>query len=243
MKVFSVISVLGLLATSPLSLAADPPDKCDDKSKAKDGKDFVLTDQGENSHLAPLAKKFANAKKHVSVAHVFDDGNHKVTIDAGGKYQWEKTSDFNDRETLKWVPQGITSTADAVEDGKYGDHDGWIVSWHRSDNKGVRVTFIDKKTKKYRHVLLVYPYADDDFKAVPVHAGGIVWYGDTLWVVDTDNGTRVFDLSNIWEVEAGKGVGKKSGGGYSAAGYKYVIPQIRHVPHGTTSQCLDLSIY
>jgi len=37
----------------------------------------------------------------------------------------------------------------------------------------------------------------------------------------------VFDLSNIWQVGSGDGVGKKSGGGYSAAGYKYVIPQIR----------------
>lgn len=235
MKLFSVVSALALIASSPLSLAAERPDKCDTKTKARDGNDFVLTDQGTNSHLAPLAKKFAKANKHVSVAHVFNDGNHKVTLDAGGKYQWEKTSDFNDRETTKWVPQGITSTADAVEDGKYGDKEGWIVSWHRKDNKSVRVTFVDKKTNKYRHVLLVYPYADkngdDNFKNVPVHAGGIVWYGDTLWVVDTENGIRVFDMSNIWEVEAGEGVGKKSGGGYSAAGYKYVIPQIRYLFH------------
>jgi len=227
MKLLFIIPVLVLLATSHLSLAAEPPDKCDTKTKERDGKDFVLTDQGNNPHLKPLAKKFAEANKHVSVAHVFNDGNHKVSIDAGGKYQWEKTSGFNDRETTKWVPQGITSTADAVEDGKYGDKEGWIVSWHRKDNKSVRVTFVDKKTNKYRHVLLVYPWADDNFKAVPVHAGGIVWYGDTLWVVDTKNGIRVFDMSNIWEVEAGEGVGKKSGGGYSAAGYKYVIPQIR----------------
>lgn len=38
-----------------------------------------------------------------------------------------------------------------------------------------------------------------------------------------------FDLTNIWQVGCGDDVGKVSGGVYSAAGYKYVIPQIRSV--------------
>ena len=76
-------------------------------------------------------------------------------------------------------------------------------------------------------MLLVYPDAKDDFKDVPVHAGGVMWYGNTLWVVDTRNGIRVFDMDNIWQVESGDGTGKNSDGTYSAAGYKYVLPQIR----------------
>ena len=61
-----------------------------------------------------------------------------------------------------------------------------------------------------------------------MHAGGIAWYGEWLYVVDTSHGIRVFDLGQIWQVEDGDDVGKK-GGKYSAAGYLYVLPQIRYV--------------
>ncbi|KAK2590062.1 hypothetical protein QQS21_012261 [Conoideocrella luteorostrata] len=214
------------LATSTVSLAASPS-SCDGTDKKRNGADFVLTAQPDNAHVAALSKFFTSAKRRVSVAHVFDDGNHKMTTDAAGKRAWEKTKDFNDQDTKKWVPQGITSTADALEAGTYEGKDGWVVTWHRDDDKSVRVTFVEKASNKYRHALLVYPFADDDFREVPVHAGGVMWYGDTLWVVDTKNGIRVFDMSNIWEVEDGEKVGKMSAGHYSAAGYKYVIPQIR----------------
>ena len=94
------------------------------------------------------------------------------------------------------------------------------------DPNSVRISFVDAKTNKYRHALLVYPHAADDFKEVGVHAGGIVWYGNTLWVVDTSKGIRVFDMDNIWRVDTGDSVGKRSDGTYTAQGYKYVIPQV-----------------
>ena len=224
LNISAVGATLGLLATS--ALAANP-NNCNTESKARDGADFVLHDQGANSHLAKLSAVFSKAGKNVSVAHVFDDGNHKTTKDKSGRLLWESTADYDDFNTNKWVPQGISSTIDAVAEGTYEGKDGWVVTWHRDDDKSVRVAFVDRKTGKYRHALLVYPEADDDFREVPVHAGGVVWYGGYLWVVDTNNGIRLFDLNNIWQVESGDGVGKKSGGGYSAAGYKYVIPQAR----------------
>ncbi|KAK5998038.1 hypothetical protein PT974_00408 [Cladobotryum mycophilum] len=218
------ISVFLTLAVGSLCLAQSPS-SCAGADKKRNGVDFILTDQGDNKYLASLSNIFAKAGKKANVSDVFDDGNHQMSGSVTKK-AWEKTADFNDMDTKKWVPQGITSTADALDVGTYEGKDGWIVSWHRDDNKSVRITFVDKKTYKYRHALLVYPDADDDFKEVPVHAGGIMWYGDTLWVVDTKNGIRVFDMNNIWQVDSGDGVGKKTGG-YSAAGYKYVIPQIR----------------
>ncbi|RYP90849.1 hypothetical protein DL770_003034 [Monosporascus sp. CRB-9-2] len=189
-----------------------------------DATDFILTDQGDNKNLAPLSAIFQD--KRVNVSDVFEDGNHAMT-GSNAKLAWESKPDFDDFNTHKWVPQGISSTADALDVGTYEGIDGWLVSWHRDDDKSVRITFINKSTKKYRHALLVYPEAADNFKEVPVHAGGIVWYGSTLWVVDTSNGIRVFDMSNIWQVSSGDGVGKNVDGSYSAAGYKYVIPQIR----------------
>lgn len=90
----------------------------------------------------------------------------------------------------------------------------------------MRVTFIDRETKKYRHVLLVYPHAEDDFREVPIHAGGVMWYGEFLFIVDTSQGIRVFDLDNIWRVDSGDKIGKSDDDTYSAQGYKYVLPQI-----------------
>lgn len=220
------LSAVLALASATLSLGQNA-NNCNTDDKKRNGADFVLTDQGNNAHLAPLSKIFADAGRKVHVSDVFDDGNHKMTTDASGKKAWEELPSFDDENTSKWVPQGITSTADALDVGTYEGKDGWVVSWHRDDDKSVRVTFVNRANDKYRHVLLVYPDADDNFKEVPVHAGGIMWYGNTLWVVDTKNGIRVFDMDNIWQVDSGDGVGKKSGGGYSAAGYKYVLPQIR----------------
>ena len=119
-----------------------------------------------------------------------------------------------------------SSTADALDVGTYEGKDGFLVSWYMNDPNSARISFVDRETNSYRHALLVYPHDEDDFRRVPIHAGGIVWYGNTLWVVDTSNGIRVFDMDNIWQVDSGDGVGKKSDGGYSAQGYKYVIPQV-----------------
>ncbi len=223
MRVFSAFLAVTALFV-PESLALDPKN-CNTATKQRDGADFVLVEQSDNANVAALSKIL----KKVTVANVFKDGNHKMATDSAGRKLWEKTSSFNDRDTTKWVPQGISSTADAAEGGTYQGKDGWVVSWHRDDDKSARLTFVDRSNDKYRHALLVYPHAADNFREVPIHAGGIAWYGDKLYVVDTNNGIRVFDLANIWEVESGDGAGKKSGGGYSAAGYKYVIPQIRSV--------------
>ncbi|KAF4468904.1 anchored cell wall 12 [Fusarium albosuccineum] len=221
------LSILLPAAVGALCAVAQNADNCNTSSKKRNGADFILTDQGDNPNVASLSKIFADAGKKVAVADVFDAGNHYLTTDSSGKKAWEEKPDFDDQNTSKWVPQGITSTADALDVGTYEGKDGWIVSWHREDDKSARVTFVDRADDSYRHVLLVYPHAKDDFREVPLHAGGIMWYGSTLWIVDTWNGIRVFDMDNIWQVDSGDDVGKKSGGGYSAANYKYVLPQIR----------------
>ena len=56
--------------------------------------------------------------------------------------------------------------ADAYDKGDWNGKEAWIVSWHNEDDTSVRVTFVDKETNKYRHVLLVYPTAKDDFGPV-----------------------------------------------------------------------------
>src|SRR5262249_30743983 len=59
-------------------------------------------------------------------------------------------------EAVEWIPQGVSSSADAG-----GGRDALLVSWYDArtePKKGVRVSFLDTATGKYRHVLLVYPY-------------------------------------------------------------------------------------
>ncbi|KAK3301843.1 uncharacterized protein B0T15DRAFT_405427 [Chaetomium strumarium] len=221
MRFSSAIFAAAAAFLVPGSLAADP-NNCNTKDKARNGADFVLVEQADSAHVASLSKVL----KRVNVSDVFRDGNHKMTTDSAGRKRWQQTADFNDMDTAKWIPQGISSTADAAAGGTYEGKDGWLVSWHRDDDKSVRVTFVDRANDKYRHALLVYPHAADNFREVPIHAGGIAWYGDKLYVVDTSKGIRVFDLANIWQVGSGDAVGK-TGSKYSAAGYKYVIPQIR----------------
>ena len=193
--------------------------------------DFQFVEHS-NENLDGLSEKLKS--REVSLTKVIEDGNHKLTKASPWEYsavkdaiQWESKDGFDDLNTKKWVPQGISSSADAYDKGDWNGKEAWIVSWHNEDDTSVRVTFVDKETNKYRHVLLVYPTAKDDFGPVQIHAGGIAWYGDKLYVVDTDIGLRMFDLSTIWEVDDGSKIGK-DGTKYTAASYKYVIPQISY---------------
>ena len=61
-----------------------------------------------------------------------------------------------------------------------------------------------------------------------LHAGGIAWVGELLYVADTTQGFRVFDMSRIIEVthtDDNDRVGV-SAGRVDAFGYRYVVPQI-----------------
>ncbi|KOG23922.1 MULTISPECIES: hypothetical protein [Streptomyces] len=139
------------------------------------------------------------------------------------------------------------------------------------NQKGVRITFVQSRANpatgspeiKYRHVLLGWTYVNsadhvsfDGLHAAEypiqkgVHAGGIVWYGNYLYVADTRNGLRVFDMRYIMDldpdgipsthdamgsdtdgvkttanVEDKTKVGRHDNVWYSF-GYRYVMPQV-----------------
>ncbi len=141
-----------------------------------------------------------------------------------------------------WYPQGITTSADYHDDGVYNGRKVILVSWYDhndpTNGKGVRISFVDMtdpSAPTYRHVLLVEPYYEStggagvpDFRAVNVHAGGIMWYGDLLYVVETGKGIRVFDTSKMMKVSSTGDtttIGRQSDGSYTAHNYLYVLPQ------------------
>ena len=141
---------------------------------------------------------------------------------------------------VEWIPQGVSTVADAG-----AGPESLLVNWYDSavePKKGVRVTFLDPNREKYRHVLLVYPYmaasGDPNYEIVGrpqggIHAGGILWYGNYLYVADTRRGIRVFDTRYIFDLQRSPNgdttdrarIGLAAGK-YRGFGYRYVMPQV-----------------
>jgi hypothetical protein len=129
-----------------------------------------------------------------------------------------------DTWTPTWWPQGVA----------VGEHEGvplamasWFAQPRRGREMGSRITIVDLRDwarPRYHHVLLVSPQRRDDavaFDPVTVHAGGIAWAGDRLFVSATYGGIREFRLSDIVRVPS-RGVLRRSGGPF---GYRYLLPE------------------
>ncbi|AWB92197.1 GNAT family N-acetyltransferase [Aeromicrobium chenweiae] len=135
-----------------------------------------------------------------------------------------------DEDTLRWFPQGITTSADAYgpepSGGTYEGHDVVLASWYGHGRVGRRlgarisvIDWHDDEPPRYRHVLLVEPHGRWPFhrlRRVKVHAGGIVWYGRHLFVAGSSAGVRVFRLDDVVRVRNRLRTG----------GYRYVLPQL-----------------
>lgn len=138
-----------------------------------------------------------------------------------------------------WYPQGITGSADAGDAGSL-----LMVSWyHRTDarpTKGARISVVDVSDlsqPRYRHLLLVDPVETAegaDFGPAEydsggaLHAGGITWIGDRLYVADTSQGLRVYDLSRMFaptNADDTERVGI-AGARSDAHGYAYAVPRV-----------------
>jgi hypothetical protein len=116
------------------------------------------------------------------------------------------TWDAVDRRDPLWWPQGITSSADAVDGpGLVEERRVLVVSWYAkaaSDDggQGSRLTFIDLDTRRYRHVLLVVPTMRDGevhLEPLRVHAGGIVWRDSYIHVAATARGFVTVRLDDL----------------------------------------------
>ncbi|WP_371784862.1 hypothetical protein [Streptosporangium subroseum] len=133
--------------------------------------------------------------------------------------------DADDNATREWYPQGLTCASDAGAGGNV-----FVVSWYHDPSsgaeRGIRLSFLDAASLRYRHVLLVTARADGNIAPINIHAGGVAWYGGLLYVADTSRGLRVFDTRHIYEIDGDdkNTIGKK-GGVHNAFGYRYVMPQ------------------
>ena len=214
-------------------------------TKSIDSSRLVLGPGGSWREAPELLARLRRAgSRRVSVAEVLDAANrrarplapeepslaaleHPVLIGFG----WDE----EDSATARWFPQGITTSHDAIDGGRWEGSELVLVSWALDGNRGVRVSFAelgDAGVERYRHVLLVEPVARRDpagvdLRAVRVHAGGIAWHGAHLYVADTLRGIRVFAIEEMLEVSTGRpdALGFIEGRAY-AEGYRFVMPQV-----------------
>jgi hypothetical protein len=203
----------------------------------------------------PINSALASTLGVAPVHTVMDNANHDREPLSGvdvpglsGGFRFDKA----DNEDCKSYPQGITTSRDAVgtaNDGTYDGHQLVLVSWYTNDACGgsqerSRITLVDWDAtypNKYRKILLVEPTGTasvPNFKDIPIHAGGVSWYGDYLYVADTGRGMRVFDMRKILKTNTGgtaDQIGRQSSGVYYAHNYAYVLPQIGTITASTTS--------
>jgi hypothetical protein len=159
-------------------------------------------------------------------------------------YSWDAV----DRRDQRWWPQGISTSADASDTEDVEGRRLLVVSWYAKDDQGVRVTFLDLGTRRYRHVLLVVPTLEDGvlgLEPLKVHAGGIVWHGPYLHVAATARGVVTCRLDDILRLPdhdtAAELTHDRFGvddGRLATYGYRYVLP-VRFTYRAVTSEGLE----
>ena len=218
-----------------------------DGLRAMDRCAFPMTDAATWDDRGAIIDAFPATAMKVTIADVAADTNRTATptADPAGNppgliraFGWQA----GDESVTYWIPQGLTGSFDGRSDGLVAGKKLVLVSWYyeRANEpnspaeKGVRIAIVDvtdPNAVSYRFALLVEPIVKDgrsDLAPIVIHAGGLTWIGDYLYVPVTGSGFRVFDLSRILRVA---GPADRLGydattGEYDAHGYKYVIPQV-----------------
>jgi hypothetical protein len=189
---------------------------------------FKLEKRGIGAAAYKRIDKLSALYPPAPVGAVLADANRPTTSIAGSPavapigshvssgYGWNP----GDNAVTYWIPQGITGSADATSSGEVAGYNVQAVSWYATNGSGVRVSFVNLSLPgpRYRHVLLVRPTGGTGFARVPIHAGGIAWFGHYLYVADTHKGLRVFDTDRMLRARKAQQQG--------TGGYKYLLPQV-----------------
>lgn len=215
-------------------------------------------------YIATPAAALANldaALPNVGVTQVLESSNHTM-----GSCDSNETAslpinptatrsmcwDTGDDTTTAWNPQGITSSGDADDDGKWGVNSVLLTGWNFTDGdrrNDARISFIDYNdpaNPKYRWVYLVDPNdTGSNFTAAKAHVGGMIWYGDKLFVSavgNTGTAIRVFSMSHILQMTDGSASIGKNANGWSAYGYQYAMPEIGRYVYNAGTCTMDNNI-
>lgn len=158
----------------------------------------------------------------------------------------------DDEQTEDWRPQGLCGFT-------WSGKTYILVTWYgvgpadiaTSNNayKGSRLALVDitdMSNISYRLILLVQNKANagtsllydkptvsftqyDNFIPVTMHAGGVAYYNQKIYIADTSMGFRVFDLNNLIDAVTAdpteKAIGKQTNGNLVAFNYTCILPQ------------------
>lgn len=251
------LTVFGLLTAAvpaiPVTTAPHPPLQ---PMTAADPDAFSLRWGGDRRTQARQLRRTVNPRgTRISVGSMLNTANRQAETEGDSHCRSKATAHdsaligahalayycLNDRDTAnrRWTPQGVSGTEDARPGaGTVDGHKAIVFSWHSGpaghDGTGTRLSFLDRTTNKYIHVLLVRPNsAGTDYSEVNTHAGGIVWYRHHLFVAGPRSGVRVFDTDNLLRLAHNRkgnvspdcATGRHHGE-YCGRGYHYLLPEI-----------------
>ncbi|WP_129305890.1 hypothetical protein [Streptomyces sp. L2] len=164
-----------------------------------------------------------------------DRASLPVTPAATQAYCWDRAD-----AAAGWRPASVTTSADADDDGAWGSHRVVLSGWTHSTTDGpaaerglarVAVVDADGPTRlAYDWVLLTVPVdGGRNYQGLVSRISGMVWYQDKL-LVSTATGSAdalyVYDLNRIQRTSVdGPAIGRVRGG-WSADGYRYVMPAV-----------------
>jgi hypothetical protein len=227
----------------------------------------TTTKQGLVWHATPAAALTAldNALPNVSLNTVVNDPSYPTTsCTSAEKAALPKAPvatkafcwDADRAGTTTWVPQGITTSGDADDDGMWGADKIILSGWHSSEALGryndariMAVNYDDPAAPTNRMMYLAVPNSTgSSFSAAQAHMGGMAWYGDKIYVTavgNTSTAVRVFSTKHILQLTdtTSNAIGKTSGG-YAAYTYKYAMMQVGYYSYagGTCSMASDTGV-
>lgn len=138
--------------------------------------------------------------------------------------------DDRDVDTRWWFPQGITAHLDpddAACDGPWSGRPVLLTSWYGHGGLGYlllgsRISVVDlglSASPRYAHVRLVEERrlaGVPGLRRVPVHAGGLAWYRDHLFVAASGGGLRIFRPADVQRLRSRM----------RGRGARHVLPQV-----------------
>ena len=138
--------------------------------------------------------------------------------------------DDRDVETRWWFPQGVTARLDPDDPAGDSPSSGrpvLLTRWYGHGGLGYlllgsRVSVVDldpSAAPRYAHVRLVEERrvaGAPRLRRVPVHAGGLAWYGDHLFVAASGGGLRIFRPADVQRLRSR----------LRGRGARHVLPQV-----------------
>ncbi|WP_427919292.1 hypothetical protein [Streptomyces sp. cg40] len=152
-----------------------------------------------------------------------------VEPEATRAYCW----DSGDAADPAWTPRSVTTSGDADEDGWWGSNRVILSGWSANSSGLAKVAFVnagDPAHLTYTWALLAVPTdGGRDYRGLVSKVSGMVWYQDKL-LVTTGSGNRealyVYDMNRIQRATVTASAVGRVREGWSAAGYRYLLPAI-----------------